>query len=242
LQQCREAFDAYSATLSGTPHFEITVACPAGPQNYEILNLSQMDLYLDFWNLMAYDYAGSWDTNSGHQANLHPSASNPTATPYNTDAAIAYYTANGVAANKIVLGMPIYGRAFEATAGLGQPFTGVGPGTWEAGVYDYKALPITGATEIIDDEAGGSYSYDATKQELVSYDTVPMAITKTTYLMNKGLGGAMWWESSADKTGDDSLIGNVVATLGPSNLDTSQNNLNYPDSTYDNLRAGMPSS
>ena len=32
------------------------IAAPCGPQNYHKLHVAEMDRYLDFWNLMAYDY------------------------------------------------------------------------------------------------------------------------------------------------------------------------------------------
>ncbi len=53
LQECRRALDEYGATLSTPYHFELTVACPAGAQNYQKLDLPAMDRLLDFWNLMA---------------------------------------------------------------------------------------------------------------------------------------------------------------------------------------------
>ena len=62
--------------------------------------------------------------------------------------------------------MPIYGRAFESTNGIRQSFNGIGPGTWEAGVYDYKALPMAGATVTENTAEGASYSYDSSKKEL----------------------------------------------------------------------------
>ena len=237
LKACREAIDAYSRRVGGGYHFELTVACPAGPQNYNNMDIRGMDRYLDFWNLMAYDYAGSWDAHAGHQANLHASRHNPTATPFNTEQAVSHYKSQGVNASKIVVGMPLYGRAFENTDGLGKPFSGIGEGTWENGVHDFKTLPLAGAQVHYDDDAGASYSYDSGKRQLVTFDTKEMAAKKAEWVKHHGLGGAMWWESSADKTGGESLIGSVVHCLGT--LDHKRNCLDYPESKYENLRKGF---
>lgn len=187
----------------------LTVACPAGAQNYEKLHLKDMDTQLDFWNLMAYDYAGSWDTVAGHQANLFPLASTPASTPFSTSDALKYYTSHGVAPSKIILGMPLYGRAFTSTDGPGQTFSGTGPGSWEQGVWDFKALPKDGATDHLDDQAGASWTYDKAARVMVSYDNLEMAKKKVDFIKSEGLGGAMWWESSGDKAGEESMIGTV---------------------------------
>lgn len=47
----------------------------------------------------------------------------------------------------------------------------------------------------------------------MSYDTAEMAVQKTGFIRDNGLGGAMWWESSADKKGEQSIIGNVSDAL-----------------------------
>ena len=261
LGAVRKALDEYASKLPGEAknyHFELTVACPAGEQNYKHLPLGEMDRHLDFWNLMAYDYAGSWDSVVGHQANLHAChGANAASTPFSTDAAVEAYTTSphhhghhgssngGVHPSKIILGMPLYGRAFENTDGLGKPYQGVGQGSWEQGVYDYKALPLPGHEERLDHEAGASYSYGGANRTLVSYDTPEMAARKAAWIREKGLGGGMWWESSADKVGPgQSLIEVVVQGLGGKDkLRKSQRNcLAYPESKYDNLKNGMPNS
>lgn len=41
---------------------------------------------------------------------------------------------------------------------------------------------------------------------MVTYDTCSNAVVKANYIAQQHLGGAMWWESSGDKTGVGSLI------------------------------------
>ncbi|KAJ6019367.1 hypothetical protein N7522_001434 [Penicillium canescens] len=244
LRRLREALDAYSSASVGGYHFLLTTASPAGPSNYQREYLAEMDQYLDFWNLMAYDYAGCWDTAAGcvagHAANLHASNSDPASTPFNTDQAIDYYTSHGVASGKIVLGMPLYGRAFTGTNGPGQSSNGVGAGSWENGVWDYKALPQPSCAVTNLDQEAASYCYNSDSRLFISYDTPEIARKKGEYIKSKGLGGGMWWELSGDKQGDDSLIATVVNTVGGTGaLDKSENQLSYPASKYDNLKAGF---
>lgn len=218
LTAVRKALDAYADSLASKnsgfgkqprPHFPISIAAPAGEKNYQNMPLKEISQVVDFINLMAYDYAGSWDKTSGHASNLAASKSNPKSTPFNTNSVIQAYENAGVPSNKIILGMPLYGRAFTNTAGLGQPYDGVGKGTWEAGVYDFKDLPLAGAKEYYDPEAQATYSYDNSTGMLVSYDTIGMAKMKIDYIKNNKLGGAMWWEVSGDGTGAKSIITTV---------------------------------
>ncbi|KAI0808572.1 endochitinase [Xylaria sp. FL0064] len=240
LSAIRKELDSYSATYAGNYRFLLSVALPAGPVNYQKMKLSAMNAAgVDQFNMLAYDYAGSWDTTSGHQANLYPDPANPLHTPYSTDAAIKAYIAAGVPANKITMGLPLYGRAFESTSGLGQPYSGVGSGSWENGIWDYKALPRSGS-EIYDATAGATYSYDPATKELVSYDNVDMVTRKASYIQSKGLGGSMFWEASGDKTGSGSLIAAAFnAQGGAGSLDKSQNLLSYPNSMYNNIKSNL---
>lgn len=178
------------------------------------MHIKAMDGYLDFWNLMAYDYAGSWDSHAGHQANLRPSNSNPASTPFSTVRAVEYYKSHGVSPSKLVIGMPLYGRAFSSIDGPGKPFSGTGEGSWEQGVWDYKALHQKGGREMNDFEIGASWSHDPGKRLMVSYDTKEMAKFKAEYIKDQAhLGGAMWWESSGDKAGEGSIIATVRLCL-----------------------------
>ncbi len=250
LRETRRALDQAAAKRGsgeGRCRFLLTIACPAGAQHFQKLKIREMDQYLDFWNLMAYDYSGSWDERAAHQSNLFPSGKHPETTPFNTVAAVDFYTKHpgGVHPSKIVLGMPLYGRAFVDTKGPGHRYAGVGEGSWENGVWDYKALPREGAVECHDCEGkgacGATWSYCNKTKTMVSYDTPAMVKEKAAFVRERGLGGGMWWESSGDKIGEGSLVGSFVDSLGGTQvLEEERNCLQYLDSKYENLKQGFP--
>uniref|UniRef100_A0A8H7K5J4 chitinase n=1 Tax=Bionectria ochroleuca TaxID=29856 RepID=A0A8H7K5J4_BIOOC len=237
LQAIRQELDRYASQHANDHHFQLSIAAPAGPQHFEKLPLGKLGNVIDNFYLMAYDYAGSFSQFSGHQANLYADDSNPNVTPFSTDAAIKAYSRSGVPPSKIILGMPIYGRSFQNTVGLGQVFTGVGGGSWEKGVWDYKVLPKLGAEVKHDGVSGAYYSYDGSSKELVTFDTTDAVLDKIQYIHKLGLGGSMFWEASADKNDTSSLIATSYSSLG--NIDSSPNWLDYPTSQYLNIATGM---
>ncbi|CAN9128973.1 unnamed protein product [Alternaria alternata] len=226
------------------PKFLLTIASPAGEKNYRNLPLREISEVTDFIDLMAYDYAGSWDKQTGHNSNLYPSTSNPLSTPFNTASVLAAYNAAGVPSSKLNLGMPLYGRSFTNTQGVGKSFDSTGEGSFEKGIYDFKDLPVAGAQEYYDEEVGASYSYDEGSGTFVSYDTVAMALKKVDYIAQQKLGGAMWWEISGDKTDNaGSIVQNVIEKMrgggSGAGIESSSNWLLYPDSKFDNIRNGV---
>lgn len=229
----RTAFDNLAKQKGDGTTYQLTAAVSAGAANYANLVIPQMDAALSFWNLMAYDYAGSWLNYTDNQANLYGGVR----TGVSTDAAVQHFVSSGATASKISMGIPLYGRAFEQTKGLGQAYNGVGPGTIQAGIYSYNVLPLAGATVFENSTDVTSYSYDSSSEEFVSYDTPNIVKMKAQYVNSKGLAGTMFWELSTDKVGADSLVGSSHSVLGA--LDTTQNHINYPDSTWDNIKNNM---
>ncbi|KXJ85592.1 family 18 glycosyl hydrolase [Microdochium bolleyi] len=241
LKAVRSELDLYSIRAASAYHFLLTAATPAGPKHYNILQLREMGEILDYVNVMTYDYAGGWDlSRTGHQGNLYANPSNLESTPFSTDRAIIDYTAAGVPTHKIVMGIPLYGRGFEGTSGLGRSASGTSQGTWEAGVYDYKVLPLAGSVEKYDTVAGASYSEDTFNHRIVSYDTTASVIKKLDYIRHKKLGGTMFWEASGDRNDSASLIATCFnGQGGESTMDRTPNLLSYPESVYDNVRKGF---
>ncbi|KAJ7472248.1 glycoside hydrolase superfamily [Mycena galericulata] len=231
--ELRTAFNTLQAQKGDATLYELTAAVSAGYPNYANLVVPQMNSALSYWNLMAYDYAGSWLTWADNQANLYGGVR----TNVSTDKAIKYFVGGGATVSKISMGIPLYGHAFEDTLGLGQPYNGIGPGTFQAGIYSYNDLPLAGAQVFENTTDVSSYSYNSATEELVSYDTPDIVKLKAQYTVTNSLAGHMFWDLSTDKVGAESLIGVSAGVFG--SLDQTQNHLDYPDSEWDNIASNM---
>ncbi|CAK7225905.1 Chitinase 4 [Sporothrix bragantina] len=235
LKATREAFDAYAAENAPGYHFLITYASPAGATQYKALDIAGMDPYIDTWNLMTYDYAGSWSEITTFQSNLYDSTHFKTVT--SSDTIISYYLSQGIAPAKVHMGLPLYGHVFENTEGVGYKYNGTGPGEdGQAGLWWYKDLPKVGAVSTTDNKAVAAWTYDMNTNELVVYDSPESAWLKAGYIQQKGLGGAFFWEANQDRSDSRSLVYLVAKNF--TKLDSSQNLINYPTSKYDNIRLG----
>ena len=216
LRDLRRALDEHFARDGGNP-LSLMVACPAGTEQYQHLDLRAMNGIVDNFNLVAYDFASSGSSDvTAHQANLL-TGSDRSKTPHNTAQAISDFEDSGVPPEKITLGCPLYGRGFADTDGLGRPFSARGPDEGstdrEGGVFDYKDLPLAGAEAQFDPTANASYTYDKQKRELVSYDDPTSLTMKAEFIKSQQLGGAMFFEASMDRTDDGSLVG--LVSLAP---------------------------
>lgn len=155
-------------------------------------------------NLMAYDFSGPWKPETGHQAQLYGSAS-----AISGQSAISYVLAQGVNAQKIILGVPVYGRSFLGSNGPGQRYTGCGG---EDGVFDYRELPCPGAKEFHDKQAGAAYC-TGDNGGFVTYDTPATVQQKAEFVTTSKLGGLFYWHICSDARGSRSLIETGYNTL-----------------------------
>ncbi|OBT55951.1 hypothetical protein VE04_03622 [Pseudogymnoascus sp. 24MN13] len=249
LKEVRNALDNYGQSCDPPHYFELSSSGPANLSMISSLNVTRLDPYLDFWNVQTYNYVrsmGPLSGISGHAANLYHSFDNPSSTPFDTASTINMYRLLGIPANKLVMGMPLYGQIFPDTTGPGRSFNFAGYNyriSRGLTIYNVKDLPRPGATEYWDPLIGSSFSYNNKTREMVSYDNLGVANQKAQYIIRNKLGGAIWMDSRGDRTGKHSLIQNVAISLGGCNRSTlarSLNRLSYADSIYANMRRGMP--
>ncbi|WP_446045920.1 glycosyl hydrolase family 18 protein [Streptomyces olivaceus] len=167
--------------------------------------------YLDWYNVMTYDYFGAFDAD-GPTAPHSPltSYSGIPAAGFNSADAIAKLKAKGVPSAKLLLGIGFYGRGWTGVtqSAPGGAATGAAPGTYEAGIEDYKVLknscPVTGTV------AGTAYAHCG--NQWWSYDTPSTIASKLTWAKNQGLGGAFFWEFSGD-TSNGELVNAINSGL-----------------------------
>ncbi|XP_054965456.1 chitotriosidase-1 isoform X1 [Pan paniscus] len=205
VQDLANAFQQEAQT-SGKERLLLSAAVPAGQTyvdaGYEVDKITQN---LDFVNLMAYDFHGSWEKVTGHNSPLYKrQEESGAAANLNVDAAVQQWLQKGTPASKLILGMPTYGRSFTLASSsdtrVGAPATGSGtpgPFTKEGGMLAYyEVCSWKGATkQRIQDQ---KVPYIFRDNQWVGFDDVESFKTKVSYLKQKGLGGAMVWALDLD--------------------------------------------
>ena len=208
LSDLRIALDDLSAQTGRD--YEVSIATAGGEDKLANLNLGGIDPFVDFYNVMAYDFHGGWERITGHQAAMTGDANN-----FDITGAVDVFQTAGVDLSKVVLGAPAYTRAWGnvadgGTLGYQQPGSGRdATGSFEAGVYDYKDVlddVVTGARNLYwDDDNKAAFLYDG--DEWSSMETTATIAGKAAYVEEKGLGGMMFWALSNDAGGQASLVG-----------------------------------
>lgn len=151
LKEIRHALN--NAEAEDGKEYLLTIASSVSfsyPTNNELDKISEI---VDFINIMAYDFNGTWTPMSAHNAPLYedPQAVDADVHPYHIDQAINGHLNAGVPANKLVMGLPFYGRSWgncnqESTGemttinGGYQLCDGNGDGDLEPGVYSYEYI------------------------------------------------------------------------------------------------------
>ncbi|XP_047609878.1 chitotriosidase-1 isoform X4 [Phacochoerus africanus] len=160
---------------------------------------------LDFLSLMAYDFHGLWEKTTGHHSPLYRrQGESGAAAEFNVDSAVQQWLQKGTPANKLILGMPTYGRSFTLASsldtGVGVPATGPGapgPFTKEGGLLAYfEVCSWKGASEHRIKEQKVPYAFQG--NQWVGFDDTESFKTKVRYLKQKRLGGAMVWTLDMD--------------------------------------------
>ena len=252
LQKLRIALDDQGR--KDDVHYFLSIAVAAGIDKIDKISAEQWQTIadtVDHIGVMTYDFHGSWDqgqTGSNFMAamaldpNSDPSSQNPVLKHYNVIDALKAYTDRGVSAQKLVVGIPIYGRmvsiANEGThQGLYQTITGTPQGEWDnqqsgfTGMLDYACIvdktmcgnnyqrpDLTLVSPTADNE--GKYAmtpWGYATQLFVTYDDAAAAAYKALWVLDNQFAGVMLWDLTGDFPVDDerSIINAIGKIFNP---------------------------
>jgi chitinase len=214
LQTLRQNLDALGTKQSrpADNHYLLTAALADG-EFTAFVELERIHAYLDWIDLMTYDFHNSLTPTTGHHAALRKSRTSA-AGERSVERAVQQYLAAGVPARKLVIGVPFYGRAFADVKpennGLDQPYGSYeGDHPWPQLVADF--IDRNGYARYWDSTAQVPYLWNAQTHVFISYDDTQSLKLKADFVKARGLGGMMYWEQSQDPRGE--LLGVLSATL-----------------------------
>ncbi len=213
LKAVREELDKMASEEGKGKHYLLSIATGADQAYVDNTELGKLGEYLDFLNIMTYDFYNGLHTVNGHHSNLYPSAQ-PELDMNSVVNAVDMHTKAGFPVEKINLGIPFYGRIWKGveansdkilfnkaeTVGMGIDY-----------VDFYQNIDANGFTRYWDDTAKAPYLWNAEEKTFISYEDEQSIALKVDYLKKRGLAGVMFWEYSADH--EQQLLNAVLSNL-----------------------------
>jgi chitinase len=182
----------------------LTAAIPAGREipvtSFELRESGEI---LDWINVMTYDMTGSQRSGvTNFNAPFAESSGDPSDPSWKRFSSVVgtidSFLDEGVPRDKLVVGVPFYGRGFAGVPddndGLYQPFTEMMGADYHTIKSDY--LPTF--RRFRHPEAEVPWLYDAESGTMLTYDDPESIGRKTDYVIAEDLGGIMFWELSGD--------------------------------------------
>lgn len=152
--------------------------------------------YLNYINLMTYDFNQKV---AGHHSNLYKSKKYKDKN--SAKKAIKAFIAAGVPTEKLVMGLPFYGRVYNLASdtkkGIGDSILSHDKG-WGYTIIRDSLINQNGYIAYRDKKAKAPYLYNAAKRQFVTYDDEWSVRKKCKYVLSHKMGGVMFWEYSSD--------------------------------------------
>lgn len=206
LKDFREALDQRTASDGSKMLLTIAAAADYGYWQ-DSINVKQAIQYLDYVNLMTYDYNGAWSDTTGHHTNYSAPTSEWGWPGSSMVTSVKYALEAGVPAEKIIVGAAAYGKEFKgvtskANNGLGQSYTGGCRDIDLSEIMDLVNNPNSGFKRYWDSKAQAPYLFDGST--FICYDDAESVKLKAEYVVKNNLAGIMFWEYDGD--GDSIII------------------------------------
>uniref|UniRef100_A0A3Q3NIG6 Acidic mammalian chitinase n=1 Tax=Mastacembelus armatus TaxID=205130 RepID=A0A3Q3NIG6_9TELE len=223
---CKELKDAFVAEGTETNRDRLIITASVAAEKAVIdasYEVAQITMYLDFINVLTFDFHGPWETVTGHHSPLYQGSHDTGDQIYsNTDYAMKYWQEQGAPTQKLNLGLAAYGRSFtlsSSSTDVGAPANGTGEEgcyTGEEGFWAYyeTCLYTEGTTlHWITDQ---KVPYAITENQWVGFDDKNSLDIKVSYLKTNNIGGAFVWSLDLDdfrgefcKQGKNPFINNL---------------------------------
>ncbi len=193
----------------------ITAAFSATPQKLNGFDWSILNQYMDFYNMMTYDFHGGWSNIAGHNSPLYPYDGEEYGAA-SLDTTFQFLVQQGVPPSKINLGVAFYGRGVitSGQADLNTPTVKVsktiqpdGPISTAGDYTNWGNFDATPTHYYIEsNKAGWTYHWDdqakvpyLTKDNyFLSFDDARSIEEKAKYVNSKNAAGVIIWQAFAD--------------------------------------------